>query len=240
MSFSLQNKRVLITGATDGLGLAIARELIRHNAHLIIHGRTQEKTEKTADELKKLGAEDVETIVCDLADTQSVEPTFTKLQHLDVLINNAGVWTQGNTIDTPLEKISELTKVNMLAPVLLTRLLLPILLKSEFGQILNVVSKDGVDIPNGYFDTTYVATKYAIRGFTEGLVKEFYNRNLRVMGYYPGGMETNIFKKAGDTVKQHEPWMFDPSESAEAIAFMLTRNKKVNLKRMDLINQLEQ
>jgi short-subunit dehydrogenase len=59
------------------------------------------------------------------------------------------------------------------------------------------------------------------------------------MGYYPGGMETKLFKKAGNDYKEHEPWMFDPQESVEAIIFMLTRNKKINVKRMDLINQLE-
>jgi hypothetical protein len=59
------------------------------------------------------------------------------------------------------------------------------------------------------------------------------------MGYYPGGMETKLFKKAGIPYKTHEPWMFDPQESVEAIIFMLTRDPKLNIKRMDLINHLQ-
>jgi len=61
---------------------------------------------------------------------------------------------------------------------------------------------------------------------------------MRVMGFYPGGMNTKLFVKAGETYKDNESWMFDPVESVEAIIFMLTRSKKVNVKRMDLINWL--
>lgn len=77
-----------------------------------------------------------------------------------------------------------------------------------------------------------------MQGFSEATAKEFEGKNLRVMGYYPGGMGTKLFFKAGESYKDNEPWMFDPEESVEAIIFMLTRNEKVNIKRLDLINQL--
>ena len=240
MSVSLTRKYVLVTGATDGLGKVTALTLAKEGANVFLHGRNRERVEKIVNELTmQYPSQFFQSIVCDLEKSEDLEKAFSKIEKLDILINNAGTWIQGNTIDTSLEKISELTKVNMLAPLLITRILLPVLLQSEFGQICNIVSKDGAEIPYGYFDSVYVATKYAMQGFTESLSKEFYNKNLRVMGYYPGGMETNIFKKAGDSVKQHEPWMFDPQESADAILFMLTRNKKVAIKRIVLVNQLE-
>lgn len=237
MSFPIANKRVLITGATDGLGLAIAKELVQQKVRLIIHGRSQEKVAQTKKELEDLGAEKVEILFCDLTKIDTIVPAFSAIDSLDVLINNAGVWLEGNTIDAKPEKIIELVKVNTLAPLLLTQTLLPRLLESEFGQLLNIVSIAGVEIPAGYYHTIYTATKYAMQGFTEGIAKEFYDKNLRVMGLYPGGMKTNIFKKAGNTYKENEPWMFDPKESAEAIVFMLTRDKSVDVKRMDLIKQ---
>lgn len=237
MSFSLANKRILITGATDGLGLAIAKELVKHNAHLIIHGRSVERIESTITQLKKLGAEKVESLLCDLTDTEKVVAVFSEIDSLDVLINNAGVWLEGNTADAPPEKIIELVKVNTLAPLLISRTLLPKLLESEFGQLLNIVSIAGVEIPAGYYHTVYTATKYAMQGFSEGMSKEFAFKNIRVMGFYPGGMKTGIFKKAGNNYKEDEPWAFDPQESAEAVAFMLTRDKAVDLKRLDLIKQ---
>lgn len=158
---------------------------------------------------------------------------------MDILINNAGIWEEGDTLDITPERIIELTHVNLLAPLLISRTLLPVLLKAEFGQIFNTVSIAGVEIPAGYYHTVYSAVKIGLQGFTEAMAKEFFNKNLRVMGYYPGGMETKFFEKAGMDYKPHEPWMFDTQESVEAIIFMLTRNPKVSVKRMDLINQLE-
>ena len=238
--YSLRGKHVLITGATDGLGKQTALALAKEGANLIVHGRTEEKVTKTIEELKKVN-DSVEYIplVCELTNSEKITEKFSIINKLDVYINNAGIWFEGATVDTTPEKIIDLTKVNLLAPLLITRTLLPILLKSEFSQILNVVSIAGVEIPVGYYHTAYSAVKIGLQGFTEALAKEFFNKNLRVMGYYPGGMETNFFEKAGMGYKKHEPWMFDPQESAEAIIFMLTRDKKVSVKRMDLINQLE-
>lgn len=240
MSLSLQGTYALVTGSTDGLGKKTAFELARQGAHLIIHGRSQEKVARTVQELQKeIPSAQCHTIICDLEKPETVGKAFSSIERLDILINNAGVWKEGSTLHLSSKNIIELVTVNTMAPLLITRLLLPRLLQSDFGQIINVVSIAGVEIPFGYYHTLYTATKFAMQGFTEGLAKEFYNKNLRVMGYYPGGMETNIFKKAGNKYNSHEPWMFDPQESAEAILFMLTRNKKINLKRMDVVNQLE-
>lgn len=240
MALSLNNKTALITGATDGLGRKIALTLAQEGVNLFVHGRNEEKMQELISELHVANrAITVEPIVCDLQKSEEITSHFSNIKQLDMLINNAGVWLEGNTQDATAEKILELTHVNLLAPLLITRVMLPTLLKAEFAQVLNVVSIAGVEIPAGYYHTIYSAVKFGLHGFTEGLAKEFYNKNLRIMGYYPGGMETSLFKKAGNDYKDHEPWMFDPQLSVEAILFMLTRDKKVNVKRMDLINQLE-
>jgi len=181
-NINLNDKMVLVTGSTDGLGKQIAKELAKQGANIIVHGRSNEKVTSV---------------------------------------------------------IIELTKINLLAPMLITRTLLPILLNSEFAQIVNIASIAGVEIPSGYFHTIYSGTKFGLQGFTEALAKEFEDKNLRIIGYYPGGMETNLFTKAGNEYEKHELWMFDPQESVEAIVFMLTRDKKINVKRMDLINHLQ-
>lgn len=241
MSFSLKDKTILITGSTDGLGKELATELASNGSNVIIHGRSKEKVDAVLTELNSTNkSSQHQGLVCDLNKPEGVEEAFSKIKRLDILINNAGVWLEGSTKDASSEKIIELTNVNLASYLLVTRTLIPVLLKSEFGQILNVVSVAGIEVPADYYShTIYSATKFGLQGFTESLTKEFDNKNLRVMGFYPGGMETKIFEKAGDRYEKHEPWMFDPKESVEAMVFMLTRNPKVNIKRLDLINHLQ-
>jgi len=236
MSLSLKAQKVLITGSTDGLGKKLAASLLEAGAEVIIHGRSQAKVDATLAELHKLGQ--VTGIVCDLNQPEALAASFSQINELDILINNAGVWLEGSTVDANPAKIHELVHVGLLTPLVLTRLLLPVLQKSKFAQIINVSSVAGVEIPHGYSHTFYSAVKYGLQGFSEALAKEFDGKQLRVMGYYPGGMETKFFAKAGNSYKAHEPWMFDPQESAEALIFMLTRNPKVSAKRVDLVNQL--
>lgn len=236
MSLDLKNKKILITGSTDGLGKKLAIGLSKLGAKMIIHGKCEEKALQV---LEELDGNDHEILICDFNKPNEIEKSFSRIKELDILINNAGLWNEEDTLDIKPERILEMINVNTTSYLLVTRVLLPILLKSEFAQILNVISVAGYEIPTGYFHTTYTATKYALQGYSEAMAKEFDNRNLRVMGYYPGGMNTELFVKAGLDYKKNEPWMFDTMESVEAIIFMLTRNKKVSVKRMDFINHLQ-
>lgn len=240
MEFNLSGKTVLITGSTDGLGKALALRLASRGAELILHGRNEKKLTSLSDEISKISnTKSINTILCDLNSIDDIFGKFTTIKSLDIVINNAGLWLEGNTIEATPERIIELNNINLLAPMLITRALIPVLQKSNFGQIINISSVAGVEIPSGYFHTIYSATKIGLQGFTEALVKEFENTNIRVMGFYPGGMETDLFKKAGENYEKHEPWMFDVNESVDAIEFMLTRSTKVNLKRLDLFNHLQ-
>lgn len=240
MSLSLTQKNILVTGSTDGLGLKIVRELAKLGSNIIVHGRDLAKLDQVVAELRIINPSGkIEGIVCDLKNSEEIEKSFSHIKNLDILINNAGVWQEGNTIETNSAKIIEVININLAAPILITRSLLPALEKSTFAQILNVSSIAGVEIPSGYYHTIYSATKFGLQAFSEALAKEYENKSIRVMGYYPGGMETKLFKKAGVDYNTHEPWMFDPQESVEAIVFMLTRDPKINIKRMDLINHLQ-
>jgi short-subunit dehydrogenase len=237
----IKGKTALITGSTDGLGKLLAIQLARNGSNVVVTGKNSEKLDQMVGILRETyPSGQFSSILCDLSKPESVIESFSNVSKVDILVNNAGIWTEGATIDVSPERIIEMVNVNLTSYPLISRILLPKLLESEFGQILNVVSVAGYELPAGYYHTIYTATKFGLQGFTEGMTKEFENRNLRVMGFYPGGMETDIFKKAGNDYKDHEPWMFDPMESVEAILFMLTRNKKINVKRMDLINHIEE
>ncbi len=240
MSFDLKNKSVLVTGSTDGLGRLLALELARCGANVIVHGRSSDKTEPVLQELREISSTgSFSSIVCDLNKLDNIPAAFAQIKQLDILVNNAGVWQEGNTVEVTPEKIIEVMNVNLGAPMLVTRALLPVLLKSSFSQILNTASIAGVTLPEGYFHTIYTATKWGVQAFSEAMAKEYDGKNLRVMGYYPGGMNTKLFVKGGIDYKENKSWMFDPQESVDAIIFMLTRNPKISLKRMDLINHLQ-
>lgn len=236
MKLDLKNKKVLITGSTDGLGKLLALELDKLGATVIVHGKDKTKIDNVLDSLKNNN--DKEHVLCDLRNSQEIKEKFSSIKDIDILVNNAGLWAEGNTLDISEERIIDLINVNLASYLIVTRTLLPKLLKSEFSQLLNVISVAGYEVPTAYYHTIYSATKYGLQGFSEAMAKEFDGKNMRVMGYYPGGMDTKLFVKAGEDYKESEPWMFDPMESVEAIIFMLTRNPKVNVKRMDLINQL--
>ncbi len=176
---------------------------------------------------------------CDVTTPKDIPAAFSTVGHLDILINNCGIWEEGDSVAADPLKIEQLVATNLTSYLLITRTLLPLLLKNQFSQILNVSSTSGIEVPSDYYHTYYSGSKYGVRGFTEALVKEFHNKPLRVMGIYPGGMSTPLFGKAGQPYTLHEPWMFDPQETVDAIIFMLTRNEKVNIKRLDILNHLE-
>jgi short-subunit dehydrogenase len=239
MALSLENKNILITGSSDGLGKLLAIELAKHKSNIILHGKNEDKLKHILNEIQKIyPSHNHSYVVCDLNHPETIKEKFSSIAKLDILVNNAGVWEEGNTIDISLERITELVNVNLSSYLLISKLLLPNLLKSDFSQILNVISISGYEVDVNITHTIYQATKYALQGFSEAMTKEFTNQNLRVMGFYPGGMVTGLFKKAGCKYKTVEPWMFDPMESVEAIIFMLTRNQKVNIKRLDLITHM--
>ena len=240
MSFSLSQKTILITGSTSGLGYKLALSLASQQANIIIHGRDSSKVDQVVSELKNINPSgNFSGIVCDLINIDQINKSFSEIKNLDILVNNAGVWWEGNTTDISPEKIIELINVNLTSSILTVNALLPILKQSEFAQIVNVDSVAGIELPDGYYHTVYTASKYGLRGFSEALTREFNDQKLRVMAVYPGGMETGIFDKAGNDYQPHEPWMFDPQETVDAIVFMLTRDPKINVKRLDIINHLQ-
>jgi short-subunit dehydrogenase len=236
MSLDLKNKIVLITGSTSGLGKNLAIELSKLGCKLIVHGKNEDKAKEVVGQLSGDGHS---YIICDFKNPEKIEKSFSQIEKLDILVNNTGVWDERDTLEIEPEKIMEMVNVNTTAYLLTTRVLLPVLIKSDYAQILNTVSVAGYELPDGYAHTTYTATKFALQGYSEAMAREFKNQNLRIMAYYPGGMNTNLFKTAGQDYSDNEPWMFDVMESVEAMIFMLTRNEKISIKRMDLVNHLE-
>lgn len=218
------NSKILITGASDGIGRSFALQLAKLGCSLILLGRNEEKLLKVRTEINR---GNIYTYAFDLTDAAAFEKNIEQIikDHADisVLINNAGVWQKQQDLDSiPDEVIEQIIHTNLTAPVLLTRKLLPGLRKQPQAAIINVVSRSGVVAQKGR--TVYSATKWGMRGFTDVLKEDLKDSKVRVAGIYQSGVNTNMFAKTGDEVALDK--YTHPDDLADIIVFMLTRPEK--------------
>lgn len=140
----MERKTILITGATDGIGMVTAKELAKEGHRVIIHGRNETKAKKVVDEIKSLtGNHEVDYLLADLFSFESIKQMSVDFQkrydQLDVLINNAGA-VLDNERSVTKDGIEKTMALNVLAPLLLTELLLNSLKKSNAARIINMSS----------------------------------------------------------------------------------------------------
>lgn len=186
-------RTIVITGGSDGLGKAIAKRLNADN-NVIIISKDEESLVKTSKEIN------CEYYVCDVTDYKQVDNTINSIleknNKIDVLINNAGVWLAGDLTETDYEKISNCIDVNTKGPIYMTKAVLPNMYENKQGLIINVCSQASFDSDD--FSTVYNASKWAMRGFNRSIQKDISKKGIKVTGFYPGFMQTDIFKKAGN------------------------------------------
>ncbi len=192
------NETVLITGASSGIGLELAKCFAADGAKLILVARNTAALEKLADELRKEFSIAVEIITADLALPESPEKIFDNLQgrgiNVDVLVNNAGFGLHGAFAELPLKRQLEIIAVNNTTLVALTGLFLPKMITRNRGGILNVGSVAGfVPGPNM---AVYYASKAFVLSFSEALLVELRDTKVRVTNLCPGPTETNFSQTA--------------------------------------------
>lgn len=180
---------VLITGAAGGFGQALTRQLLEKGAQLIL---TDHPSAKLSSQLKTLQAESgtgtvMACLDIDLATADGCEALYTAIQQLDVvpdvLINNAGIALVGNMVDLPTDRWETMVQVNLLTPMRLSSRFAPDMIARGQGHIVNISSLAGwIGIPGL---TAYAASKYGLRGFSEGLRHELAPHNVGVTTVYP-------------------------------------------------------
>jgi hypothetical protein len=194
-----QGKWALITGASAGIGTALARELAAGGTHLVLTARRRDRLVGLASELS--AKHNIRTLVCvaDLAQSLGPEQIFSFTEEkgitIDLLVNNAGFGAYGEFYKVPLDRLVEMTQVNVTAVVHVTRLFLPGMVARGSGDILIVASTAAFQaVP---YISEYAATKAFDLHFAEGLAEEVRQYGIRVCALCPGSTETEFFQVAG-------------------------------------------
>ena len=213
---------ILITGGSDGLGKATAKRLSENKENkIIILSNDEIKIKKVAKEIN------VDYIFCDVTDFKSIQNAINtileKYKTIDILINNAGVWLAGDLTDCSYEKISNCIDVNTKGPIYMTKAVLPIMYENKSGLIINVCSQASFDSDD--FSTVYNASKWAMRGFNRSIQKDVSKKGVKVTGFYPGFMQTYIFKKAGNDYDTSTG--LETEKVAKAIEFIINLDSDV-------------
>ena len=190
---------VLITGASSGIGVELARDLAPRSRTLILVARRAERLEELKAELSTRHPDlTVRTEPCDLSDLDAVDALSGRLREnsgaVDVLVNNAGAGLEGLYEESDWDKVYGLIRLNVVAPALLTRRLTPAMVEHGRGGILNISSGAGVAIMPGM--AAYVGTKHFVTGFTETLCTELEGTGVVVSQALPGPVETGFDEAA--------------------------------------------
>ena len=187
--------KVLITGASSGIGKDMAKILAKKGNEIVIVARDKNKLEETQKGLEEKGAT-VTSIIADLSNEENCKEIYKKVKNIDILINNAGFGDCGNFTKTSLEKELNMIKTNIIAYHILTKLYLTDMKAKNQGKILNVASIAGF-MP-GPLMATYYATKNYVVKLSEAIREELKKEksNVQISILCPGPVETNFNKVA--------------------------------------------
>jgi short-subunit dehydrogenase len=193
----MRTELALITGASSGIGLELAREFARHGHPLIITATNEAELKEVANELSAKHGVIVHVIAQDLKTPAATEEIFNRAANIgpvDILVNNAGFGQKGHFWDIPLERDLGMIRVNVEAVLRLTKLFLPGMIERRNGRILNTASIAGFE--PGPELATYHATKAFVLSLSESLATELKDTGVTLTALCPGATDTDFFEKA--------------------------------------------
>lgn len=236
---AIQNKVVIITGASSGIGEATVRKLAQSGAKIVMSARREKRLEALKLELSEYGVEYKVGDVTSLSDMKElVQYTLDKFGKIDAMFHNAGVMPMGPLADSNEQEVAKwesAVSVNIMGVVNGLAACLPVMVKQKFGHMIAMDSVAGhLVYPNS---AVYCGTKYAVRAIMEGVRQEHLEDNIRSSIVSPGMVETELINSVGNT--DIEAWIAgevqDRTKSltavdvAEAVAYILSTPDTVSI-----------
>jgi NAD(P)-dependent dehydrogenase (short-subunit alcohol dehydrogenase family) len=223
--FDAKGLRVLVTGASSGIGAALAERFAQAGAVVGISGRDENRLTGVLDRCREV-APDSQLHVCDLADKEQVDQlagwALQQFGGIDVLVNNAGIPKRRNVRELDLGTVEEVMRVNYLAPVQLTLALLPQMLARGSGRIVNVSSVAATLSSPG--ESAYDASKAALSVFSESMAVDLWDAGVKVLIVYPGVVDTPLFSVPGNDPLPDAIPKIEVSELVEGVFGALDRD----------------
>jgi NAD(P)-dependent dehydrogenase (short-subunit alcohol dehydrogenase family) len=220
---NLEGQRALVTGATSGIGRAVALQLARDGAEVVVHGRDAARGAQTVEEITAAGGE-ASFVAGDLGDAAEVQRLADEVGDVDILVNNAGISAFGPTAEFDVDTFDRMFASNVRAPFLLVAALAPGMVARGHGSIVSVSSMaGGVGLVGG---AAYGATKASLEAMTRAWAAEYSASGVRVNAVAPGPVYTStpsgpeFIAALGDTTPMRRA--SQPEEIAEVVAFLVS------------------
>ena len=229
-----EKKVAVVTGASRGIGRAIACELAKRGIYVVInYAGSKEKAEEVKAEIEADGGE-AETVQCNVADFEACQ-TFLKdvakqHGHIDILVNNAGITKDGLLMGMSEENFAKVLDTNLKGTFNCIRHVSRQMLKQKSGRIINMASVVGICGNAG--QANYAASKAGVIGLTKSAAKELASRHITVNAIAPGFIQTDMTAVLSDKVKEETAKMIpmgsfgEPEDIAKAVAFLASEDAR--------------
>ncbi len=229
---TLQNKIVVITGGTKGIGRAIAETLLREGAKVFICARDKFQLKKALEELSALGQ--VEGEICDVRSASQVQVMLNECVRLfggvDILVNNAGVGVFGKTVEeTSPDDFEWVLQTNLFGVFYTCHYAIPLMKTRNGGHIINISSLAGQNAHPRM--ATYNASKFGLNGLTEALMQEVRPDNIKVTLICPGSVNTEF---GNSEITEEKAWQIQPNDIAEVVLELLNQKSNVLSSKIEI------
>ncbi|SDJ17394.1 SDR family oxidoreductase [Salimicrobium halophilum] len=233
---TLQNKTAIITGASSGIGKAIAHHLASHGANVVLAARRSEKLKELSDEVKKDYSVDTKVIETDVTKKEDLENLVKETKEafgsVDIFVNNAGVMLLSFLKNDHVDEWEQMVDVNIKGVLFGIHASLPTMIEQESGHVINISSVAGHEVfPSS---AVYSATKYAVRALSMGMEKELSSTGVRVTNISPGAVDTELTDHItdGDVLdmfKGRSTQTLNAEDIAKAVTYAVTQPDYVDV-----------